>query len=88
MPRKKQITYQSLTPPTAASPLFSQAEEVSRLVEMTPYQRRERVRQKKRNKEAFDFRPEMSQLIDEIVESFKDTPMSITPFSKSALVPC
>jgi hypothetical protein len=53
---------------------------------MTPYERREHARQKNRNKVAFDLRPELSNLIDQVLEAFRATPTSITPFSKSALV--
>lgn len=86
-PTKKSITYQSLVKPTASvQGLFHGAQETARQVEMTPYERREHARQKNRNKVAFDLRPELSNLIDQVLEAFRATPTSITPFSKSALV--
>jgi hypothetical protein len=86
-PSKKSITYQSLVKPTESTQgLFNGAQEMARHVEMTPYARREHARQKNRNKAAFDLRPELTDLVDQILEAFKATPTSITPFSKSALV--
>lgn len=86
-PSKKSLTYQSLVKPTeSVQGLFHGAQETARQVEMTPYERREHARQKNRNKVAFDLRPELTNLIDQVLEAFKATPGSITPFSKSALV--